>query len=262
MKYFLKRYLLSPILSFYRRLFLRKKIALGEKKWYKLQFKFLCIDINDSDYDIDFEKNTFSKNFNNIKNIYTAHTLEHISEGQVKKILIDCYNSLSSNGTLRIEVPDCDLITNDYNNKREYINEIALQNKINLVQELGFKDIYSKPYMAYISTISCYVDYDIWKGGIHIPVLIDEDEFNQKLKKLNKEKFYDWLISKQTLEQRRTNGHITWYNYTKLEKLLKEAGFEKIFRCQPKVSFNNFDLTLERANDLRTKYSLIVEATK
>lgn len=262
MKYYIKRYILSPILSCYRRLLVKDKIALGEKKWYKLQYNFLCIDINDSDYDLDFERNTFSKKFYGIKNIYTAHTLEHISESQVKKILKDCFNSLSANGTLRIEVPDCDIITNDFNNNRDYINQIAIQNKINLVEKLGFNKIYAKPYMAYISTISCYVDYSIWKGGIHIPVFVEESEFNKKIKKLNNEQFYDWLISKQTDKQRRTNGHITWYNYKKLERLLKEAGFEKIFKCQPDISFNNFDLTLERSNDLRSRYSLIVEATK
>jgi len=70
MKNFLKRYILSPILSFYRRLFIRKKIALGEKKWYRLQFNFLCIDINDSDYNLDFEKNTFSKKISLQSSLY------------------------------------------------------------------------------------------------------------------------------------------------------------------------------------------------
>ena len=260
MKAIIKKHIVSPFLSIYRKKFIRKKIAFGEKSWYKIQTRFLCVDISESDININLETDDFHDYFHEVDNIYTCHTLEHVNEKNVDRFINQSFIALKKGGVLRIEVPDVDLILEDYLSSGKYIESIAKENKNTLVDKMGYNELYSENYIAFVGCVSCFIDYT--KSTNHIPVTPLIDIFKEKLNSLKKEEFFDWLISLQTEAQIKSHGHISWYNYEKLFNKLKKAGFKKIVRVKPGTSNYDFDLILERPNDKRANFSLILEAKK
>tara|TARA_B100001059_G_C17675135_1_gene496600 strand:- start:30 stop:827 length:798 start_codon:yes stop_codon:yes gene_type:complete len=261
LKHFVKVFFISKILSVYRRIFVKNKIAFGEKNWYKIQLNYLCVDISESDLNINLERDTFIGKFNDIENIYTSHTLEHVTENKVDKFICESYEILKKGGVLRIEVPDSDLILDDYLGSKEYNSIIVKENQVNLVKKLGLPRIFEQDYIAFVGCISCYINQDE-SSGIHIPVTPTKEEFEYRLKNTKRTELYDWLISLQTDEQVKSHGHITWYNNEKLYNKLKKTGFKVVKSVKPGETISSFDLTLERPLDKRSKYSVIMEAIK
>jgi hypothetical protein len=254
-KPFLKK-IIFLLPSIYRRLFIKNKLAFGERYWYKYQLNFLCIDHEQGDLNINLE-NDNRINFKNVEQIYTSHMLEHISEEKGLIFLKSCLNILGKNGVIRIEVPDVDILIKDYLDSRKFTKSAQAQNEKLLIKKYGFDKSYSSPHVSFSGYISCYVD----DRDFHAPILTDEKLFNDKLNSLSTAEFCDWLISIQNKNQLKTHGHINWFNFDKLKSILTELGFTKIDRLSIGESNNNFDLSLERPGE-RSLYSLIVEARK
>ena len=242
--------------SIFRRIFIRKKIAFGERYWYMNQIAFLCVDYKESDLNINLEEVNFLP-FKNVKQIFTSHMLEHVSNEMGINFLNQCYSILNKNGIIRIEVPDVEILINDYKGERKFINSVQIQNKKSLVDKYNFDNIYSEPHMALSSYLSLYID----PRGFHVPVRTQKLEFEDKINNLSTSDFCDWLISLQTNRQKATHGHINWFNYDKIKTMLKDIGFSKVERVSSGITSNNFDLTMDRGGE-RGEYSLILEAVK
>ena len=242
--------------SIYRRIFIKSKIAFGERYWYMFQKNFLCVDHKESDFNINLEVNN-KLPFKNVEQIFTSHMLEHITNEMGIKFLNQCYDILQKNGVIRIEVPDVEILINDYKGKKRFIKSVQNQNKKTLVDKYNFDEIYAEPHLALSSYLSLYID----PRGFHVPVKTEKKEFDNNLNLLSTDEFCEWLISLQTTKQKETHGHINWFNYNKIHDILKEIGFSKIERVYSGKTNNNFDLLMERSGE-RGEYSLILEAVK
>ena len=231
-------------------------LAIGESKNYSPAPHWTLADIKESDLNINFEEKKY--NFNNLrlKNIYSSHCIEHLSDSAIKYLFEEIYKNLQSNGVFRVETPDALKIINDYKCSHEegYLREMQKSNKQNLVLDRKMGSIYGKKYIALLGLISCYVD------KIHIPVICSKETFDEKLSTLPIDEFCLWAISLQTEDQLLTHGHINFWYFKKLKNALLEAGFREIRECKVNETFNNFDLSLERSH--RSEYSVIVEAIK
>ncbi len=144
-KEFVKK-IVFKVPSLLRKGFIRSKIAFGERYWYKNQMHFLCVDHADADININLET-VKEMPFRNVQQIYSSHMLEHISSDMGLSFLKQCYAMLGNNGTLRIEVPDVDILIKDYKGPRKFINPVKEQNKKSLVDHYKFDKVYGEAHM-------------------------------------------------------------------------------------------------------------------
>ena len=230
-------------------------LAIGESTEYYPSPYWTLVDIKDSDINVDFENINYKLN-KNLKNIYSSHCIEHLSDEAINYLFKQISSNMGENSVFRLETPDVEKIIKDYKLKKnhEYLKKIQSENFENLVLKRKMKSIYGELHIAMLGLISCYVDQ------MHIPVICSKEVFDEKLNDLSVDEFCNWAISLQSEEEKLTHGHINFWYFEKLQKYLLNAGFTKVLRCKPNQSFYNFDLSLERHH--RREYSLIVEAIK
>ncbi len=230
-------------------------LAIGESKEYCPSPHWTLVDIKDSDLNIDFENINYKFN-NNLRNIYSSHCIEHLSDKAINYLFKEISINMQKNSVLRLETPDVEKIIKDYKLKKNhnYLKKIQTENFKNLVHKKNMNNIYGELHIAALGLISCYVDQ------MHIPVICSKEIFDDKLNNLSIDEFCNWAISLQTKEELLSHGHINFWYFEKLQRCLLDAGFSKVLRCKTNQSFYNFDLSLERFH--RREYSLIVEAIK
>tara|TARA_B100000035_G_scaffold277489_1_gene255807 strand:- start:1529 stop:2353 length:825 start_codon:yes stop_codon:yes gene_type:complete len=230
-------------------------LAVGESTEYFPSPYWTLVDLKESDINVDFEKTNYKFN-SNLKNIYSSHCIEHLSDKAINYLFKEVFSNMQDNAVFRVETPDVEKIINDYKLKmhHDYLYEIQEENIKNLVQKRNMKNIYGELHIAMLGLISCYIDQ------IHIPVICSREKFEDKLLNLSVDEFCKWAISLQSKEELLTHGHINFWYFERLKKYLLNAGFSKVQRCDTGQSFYDFDLSLERFH--RRNYSLIVEAVR
>ena len=95
------------------------KLHLGCGKKYLPNF--IHIDIIDYDH-IDYVSDISNLNFmksNSVEEIYACHVLEHLKRNQIETTLTEWYRVLSSNGVLRISVPNFESIVEYYREAKD-----------------------------------------------------------------------------------------------------------------------------------------------
>jgi len=159
--------------------------------------------------------------FKDVQAYYLSHTLEHFSIHDAKKLLLSLRASLKQGGTLRIIVPDADLVIDRCkNNDIEYFRPLFSYFKYINPDQISNLDILfhllCKPRcrIQHLST-SIGENYNSeWTDILH-------HKNSSILDKLNNHSF------KQDI-----NGslHLSAYNSSLLIDLLNEAGFSQIYR--------------------------------
>jgi predicted SAM-dependent methyltransferase len=65
---------------------------------------------------------------NSIDYIYTAHFIEHLEKHEAIKLFKQCYRSLKPGGTIRILVPDLDIVSRQYIESDDKIRKVEILN--------------------------------------------------------------------------------------------------------------------------------------
>ncbi len=231
-------------------------LAIGESYAHWPRPYWTLLDINDSDINLNLESLDYEIKIDRVKNVYSSHCLEHLSQEATSHLFKKIFNVLDDDGVLRIETPDVSKMINDYRNKvkKDYVIAVQEDNNKLLVEGLGFDSIYGEYHIAFLGLISCY------KQNTQIPVIASKETLEEKLESLSIDEFCDWAISLQSKDELSTHGHINFWYYEKFVKELGKAGFSNINLCKSGETINNFDLSLERPH--RADYSLIIEATR
>lgn len=152
---------------------------------------------------------------NSVSFFYTSHTFEHIPHEHCAFILAEIYRALKPGGAIRITTPDYDV----------------------------FYDAFERNDWEFLDPKD-----PIFTGGIEQALVfsfasgicdkVGPEEIRQKAAAMTREAFADHFTSRVDREWQRQNCgyHINWWNYTKAERCLRAAGFEKIYRSTPQGS--------------------------
>lgn len=188
------------------------------KNWKSLDYIEFDKDIyKNSDYFVDYNFNLMAKNklpFKNrsVKLFYSSHTLEHIPQKYCQHILDELYRCLIKGGAVRLTMPDFDLVYRAYRKNDEEF--FKLYEGDNITQKF-FKTF-----------------------ATHLRDKVDANEVRKNLKKMSKEefaKYYTRKISELT-QRRNLSNHTNWWNYQKAERMLKKAGFKRIYESKEQGS--------------------------
>jgi len=212
----------------------------------KLSYSYGASENVHIDFDLA-EDRIFPIDSNSLEIIYSSHVIEHLRNKDVNNMLKEAYRCLKPLGYLRITCPDIDLEYEAYqNNDKDFFH--WCDPGLSVGQR--FLD-----HLATGLSKSC---------GDDCLEKIDDNELNRLFSQMDKEKTFDNLCQKIPIDHQRKfpGNHINWFNYKKLEKLLKQCGFRKIYRSafgqsnSPKLrDIKHFDTTLPTC-------SIYIEAIK
>lgn len=165
--------------------------------------------------DYNFNLLTFNKfpfDDQSVKYFYSSHTLEHIPQKYCQHILDEIYRCLIDKGALRLTMPDFDLLYEGYKNSDEEFYELYRGENI---------------HQKFIGTFATHLKNKKRPSNI-----------KRNFDKMSKNKFADYYIRKvDELSQKKIpNNHINWWNYKKTQRMLKRAGFKKIYRSEEQGS--------------------------
>ncbi len=179
---------------------------------------------------------------NSLKVIYTSHNLEHLKEDSVKYYLKEFYRCLEPGGTLRIVVPDAELMYEKYINKNTEFWEF-LKNK----------------------TIYYYDDLlRIFVRNIAHGVV---DNFSDsELKKIflenNKEDFLNFFTNLQNKIDDTSLHHKSWHSFNKMNKMLTVLNFNSIIESAAGESRIKIMRNLKKFDYTEPHLSFYIEARK
>lgn len=173
------------------------------------------------------------------KLFYSEHTFEHLYDEAIKVILKEAYRCLKDGGGIRLVVPDIDLAISAY--------KIQDMKFLTYVFPKEDKTLEEK-FLNYFAT--------------YLKDKVDSNELRYNFEKMGKSELLDFY-SKQIDPLTRNEfpgNHINWFDYSKLMKMLEEAGFKRIYRSTPQGS--KFKEKCGKEFDIRPSWSLYVEAIK
>jgi len=217
------------------------KKAIEKEINYIVCEKPLTTSLKHADEIIDKLKTSKSRLVINYSRRYSQHTLEHIPQEFCQHIFDEIHRCLKPGGAVRIMVPDFDLAKKAF-----------LANDLNFDRDWTTGPISTK-FLAVFA--SYYIDK------------LSLEEIKNKIETMGFEKYADFLTSNIPREsQKDHSGHINWWNFEKLHKMLKNAGFKQIYRSYPQKS--KFP-EIRGETDVRSSFdhtlwymSVIVEAIK
>ncbi|RLA83864.1 MAG: hypothetical protein DRG78_03110 [Epsilonproteobacteria bacterium] len=229
------------------------------------------------DYETNHYKNVQSKNMihhdlmelsdiplesNSAEVFYSSHTIEHISNEAVQKMVSECYRILKSNGVIRLTTPNFQLYYDAY--KR---NDILMWDwDINRYsKKRKFEKYYTKAFDKFsIEQIFLY-QFASQLSQItkdNSTKKYSDNEIKEIFNTYSMDDAFDYFIGKCKFNSTYPGNHINWYTKDKLIKILKDAGFKDIrissFGQSYHIPLRNklyFDNT-------HPSYSIYIEAVK
>jgi predicted SAM-dependent methyltransferase len=206
------------------------KVLEYQGQWYRFALSFI-------DFEHDLTSNqAFPFADGSVHLFYSEHVFEHLKDEWCEHIFREANRCLERGGGFRIVVPDADLIYD------------RLQKK---------DGAFFKYWMAR-DNASLAEAFRTLVGQARSP--FDEAEFDRRLSTLSKEAFLDWCKAGLEYDLKRTGEHINWFNYEKLARLLRKAGFDQVYLSEAQQS--QFPEARGTGFDTRAWYSLHVECVK
>jgi len=160
--------------------------------------------------------------------IYTAHTLEHLSQEAANNLLKCAYQILKPGGVLRIVLPDVDYYWANYlakNTKDFYLCNVN-EDTVSLKLKHSPKDISIEQGFLYevVSSACSAIDMDFESP-------ISTDEFIRAAKEKDFVDLLNWCVdhvdARAHSDLKMLGFHRNWWNRTKLRECLVQAGFSK-----------------------------------
>lgn len=219
-------------------------VNIGAGVWYARDWRVL--DFNGkwyryADSYVDFQHDLTSGRplpfeGHSVRMFYSEHVFEHLRNEWCEHIFREVHRSLQSGGGFRIVVPDADLI----------YDRLLKQDTV------FFKSWMDRDNSTIAEAFRTLV------GEARTP--LDEADFARRLATMTKEEFLDWCKEGLEYDWRRTGEHINWFNFDKLARMLKAAGFGEVRLCSAQDS--HFPEARGSGFDTRAWYSLHVECMK
>ena len=121
-----------------------------------------------------------------------------------------------------------------------------------------FEEFYFKSRDSYKRASELIIGFNEFKPSI------STEEINILFKSKDRFDFYDYLIKKvdATKDRKDWYNHISWWNYNRLEKILKEIGFSSIYKSAYSQSKFVILRDIKHFDQTAPWYSVYVDAIK
>ncbi len=199
---------------------------------------------------VDFDLHSLKKlpvKSNSAEIVYSAHTVEHITNEASQNLFNEAYRILKPGGIFRFSTPDIDLSFRAYlagDRAFFYWNK----NHVSIGQVFLFQ------FASQFSTIH-------QDGATNKPT---DEELARLFRRYN----YENILSKYTkkcdlkIQYENLGNHINWWNENKAKMMLKKAGFQEIFLSGYGQSFSPILRNTDLFDNTHPKISLFMEVRK
>lgn len=177
------------------------------------------------------------------KVIFSSHVLEHISDENCLFVLREFHRILKPEGLLRISVPDMDKAFQAY-----FANDECF------FDDGGARCIGDSIERKLVNFFASFSKNGYSGGPIVSPWIVRE-----KVKALDKYEFVKWCVSVIPRDAP-YKAHVNGYDFEKLKRHIKAAGFRNIIRS--KYQESSFTILRNKAFDNCPIISLFIEAFK
>ena len=219
----------------------------GSEQYAKIQNEFVELNL------IEMPKFPFEDN--SIELIYTSHTIEHITDESVINFIKESQRILKKGGVLRITCPDSNLLLNSVKFKVKDFWNWRMEWFLNKF-EINSNDIELEDFLIReLSTARCRF-FENSNDPLH-PL-----EVRDKMEKLEDNDFLQWIVEKNSFDDKFANYHINYWNFEKLKKMCIEAGFSNIYHSGFGQSLSPPLTNTKLFDNTHPKMSLYFEARK
>jgi len=211
------------------------------RHWKNLDFetKYHSLGYGAIDYNYNFTSHTlFPFNDNSVSFFFTSHALEHVQQKHIPFVFSEIFRCLKPYGVIRFVLPDFEIAVKAFlNNNFDYV----YPSSHGPIEE-RFLHFFAKPLKKKFSAEKLHA----------MLTSMTIDEFAN---------YFTNQISDDEIHEQGNVPHVNWYTYSKLEKLLKDVGFSKIYQSSLQGSeFKEMRGKLFDKNN--PNYSFYVEAIK
>ena len=164
--------------------------------------------------------------------VYTSHTLEHVTDEAAQNVLNESFRILKKGGGIRITTPNIDLAYNAFRNKDRYFfidvsYKKLVQSGVEIIKpkhDASIEQLFLAFFAVSTSTLHNFGAKE----------KISDKKLNELFFKMDKESMLNYCTSRCPLEIQKKfpQTHINWFNFEKISKMLKIAGFQKIYPSQ------------------------------
>ncbi|UYP48070.1 hypothetical protein NEF87_004355 [Candidatus Lokiarchaeum ossiferum] len=196
--------------------------------------------------------------------IYSSHVVEHISDEAAQNLFNESYRILKEGGIFRFTTPNTDLGYRAVkNNDRDYyycISDYSTKETMERVRlnkpmsEASIEQIFLFEFASQLSEIA----------DIESPRRISDEEFNKIFEEKSYEEALNYITSmcSKEIQGKYPGFHINWWNKEKSFRMLKKAGFSKIYLSAWGQSFSPILRETRLFDKTHPKISIYVEAIK
>ena len=219
----------------------------GSEQYAKIQNEFVELNL--------IERPKFPFEDNSIELIYTSHTIEHITDESVINFIKESQRILKKGGVLRITCPDSNLLLNSVKFKVKDFWNWRMEWFLNKF-EINSNEIELEDFLIReLSTARCRF-FENSNDPLH-PL-----EVREKMEKLEDNDFLQWIVEKNSFDDKFANYHINYWNFEKLKKMCIEAGFSNIYHSGFGQSLSPPLTNTKLFDNTHPKMSLYFEARK
>ena len=219
----------------------------GSEQYAKIQNEFVELNL--------IERPKFPFEDNSIELIYTSHTIEHITDESVINFIKESQRILKKGGVLRITCPDSNLLLNSVKFKVKDFWNWRMEWFLNKF-EINSNEIELEDFLVReLSTARCRF-FENSNDPLH-PL-----EVREKMEKLEDNDFLQWIVEKNSFDDKFANYHINYWNFEKLKKMCIEAGFSNIYHSGFGQSLSPPLTNTKLFDNTHPKMSLYFEARK
>ena len=185
---------------------------------------------------------------NSVKFFYSSHTIEHLLESCLPRLLADIYRCLKPGGAVRLTTPDFDNLHNAFL-REDWHTILNIGGETEYDRFRGAERLYGREQALRLlrgwptspnPVKGPYTDEQIAKAFVYDFGRYHEGEYSlvelrAMIRNMSKEEFANKFTVDTPLEWKRhwPQSHTAWFNYEKLSQLLYNAGFLTVYRSRP-----------------------------
>lgn len=227
-------------------------------------------DGNTPDFNINLlEKKPFPIPSDSAELAYTSHTIEHLDNDSVQVMFNECHRILKPGGIIRIAAPDLDIAYRAYQRNDMHFFRTFTSVTRQRTRDKHSQILFQSQYVPIekIRTIDHTLENAFMIRFLRQVTnrrLLSSDEIRDALATKSKTEAMDYFLSLCSMEHHQKNpgDHVNWFNFDKLETMLKKAGFPTVYATGYGQSAAMVMRNKYHFDRTRPTFSLYVEAIK